>query len=66
MGTMGKSFWYLAFYLHPWVRADRISLAWFTFIQLMANYLRTPIVTYWTLARGQEFEIIHFLKNKLA
>lgn len=35
------------------------------FIQPMANYLRTPIVTYWTLARGQEFEIIHFLRNKL-
>lgn len=52
MVTMGRSFWYLAFYLHPWVGADRISLAWFTYIQPGANYLCTPIVTYWTLARG--------------
>ena len=65
MGTVARSFWYLAFSLHPWVRADRISLAWLTFIQPVANYLHTPIVTYWTLARGQEFEIIHFLRNKL-
>ena len=64
MVTMGRSFWYLAFYLHPWVGADRISLAWFTYIQPGANYLCTPIVTYWTLARGREFEIIHFLRNK--
>ena len=45
-------------------RQAGIFLACFIFMQLISTYLQTfNVVTYWIIARGRGFGIIHFLGN---